>query len=266
MHERDTHKRNSFITLTYDNEHLPKDLSLDIKHFQLFVKRLRKKLKMRWEKEGNNPEKWESFRYFHCGEYGEKRQRPHYHACLFGEDFIDDRTHVKTDKGNKLYASEELTTAWGKGGCIIGNLTYQSAAYVSSYIIDKLTPGQDENSKERYLKKYERINTRTGEITIAKPEYVSMSRGGTGGKGGIGAAWFDKYAKDVYPADEVIHKARRFRPPRYYDNKLPEDQLAEIKEKRQIEIKKHGKDLTPERLKVREKVLERSLKRYEKLL
>jgi hypothetical protein len=33
-----------FITLTYDPDHLPSDGSLDVSHFQKFMKRLRKKI------------------------------------------------------------------------------------------------------------------------------------------------------------------------------------------------------------------------------
>lgn len=42
-HESLLHKENSFITLTYDDEHLPEDGGLVKKHWQDFCKRLRKK-------------------------------------------------------------------------------------------------------------------------------------------------------------------------------------------------------------------------------
>ena len=73
-HEAQLHSDNCFITLTYDNAHLPSDFSLDKKHFSDFMKRYRKKF-------GPN------IRYFHCGEYGSKFGRPHYHACIFNHDF-----------------------------------------------------------------------------------------------------------------------------------------------------------------------------------
>lgn len=41
MHEAQLHYENAFITLTYDEENLPLDNSLNLKHFQDFMKRLR---------------------------------------------------------------------------------------------------------------------------------------------------------------------------------------------------------------------------------
>jgi len=38
IHEAQLHQNNCFITLTYDDEHLPKDLSLDHRDFQLFFR------------------------------------------------------------------------------------------------------------------------------------------------------------------------------------------------------------------------------------
>ena len=76
IHEAQLHKDNCFITLTYNDEHLPSPPSLSVRDFQLFMKRLRKRF-------------GKGIRFFHCGEYGEKYGRPHYHACLFGFDFPD---------------------------------------------------------------------------------------------------------------------------------------------------------------------------------
>ena len=77
VHESSLHRFSSFITLTYNDEHLPSDRSLNVEHFQRFMKRLRKHLE---------PLK---IRFFHCGEYGDKFRRPHYHAIVFGYDFPD---------------------------------------------------------------------------------------------------------------------------------------------------------------------------------
>jgi hypothetical protein len=63
-----------FITLTYSDEHLPEDGSLNPEHLTRFWKRLRK---------NESADKKDWIRYFACGEYGEKRGRPHYHAMVF---------------------------------------------------------------------------------------------------------------------------------------------------------------------------------------
>ena len=70
--ELQQHREATFLTLTYDELHVPPTLSK--RHLQLFWKRLRRD----W------PAK--SIRYFSCGEYGTKTARPHYHAIVFGID------------------------------------------------------------------------------------------------------------------------------------------------------------------------------------
>ena len=96
-------QHNSFITLTYDQVNLPDHASLEVEHWQLFAKRLRKNV---------GP-----FRYYHCGEYGEDTQRPHYHAVIWGQDFLRDRMLYKTSSGHKLYTSKTLDETWQKGKC-----------------------------------------------------------------------------------------------------------------------------------------------------
>ena len=70
MHEAKLHDRNCFVTLTYDDLHLPPHGSLRYRDIQLFHKKLRRRVG--------------AFRFFLCGEYGEQLGRPHYHACYFG--------------------------------------------------------------------------------------------------------------------------------------------------------------------------------------
>ena len=138
-HEASLHEHNSFITLTYNNENLPKDLSLDVTHFQKFLKRLRahtedpdSDLYPNILSQSKKP------RFFHCGEYGEKFARPHYHACMFDLDFADQK-HWKTINGNKHYTSETLEKIWPFGFSTIGDVTFESAAYVARYVTKKIT-------------------------------------------------------------------------------------------------------------------------------
>lgn len=78
-----TTNESSFITLTYDDQHLPANQTLVKPHPQNFLKRLRKRLE---------PQK---IRYYLVGEYGDTTQRPHYHAILFGHGLsLDDRLKV----------------------------------------------------------------------------------------------------------------------------------------------------------------------------
>jgi len=128
VHESQMHQDNCFITLTYNQENLPPDGSLNKEHFQKFMKRLRR------------ANESTAIRYFHCGEYGEKLERPHYHACLFGINFDSDRVlHSANDRGDILHTSETLTKLWGKGFATIGELNYETAAYTARYIMKKIT-------------------------------------------------------------------------------------------------------------------------------
>jgi hypothetical protein len=173
MHEASLYEENCFITLTY--EKMPPNDSLNKKHFQDFMKRLRKAYGGR------------TIRYFHCGEYGENFGRPHYHAILFNLDF-NDKKYWSIVNGNKYYTSEKLNKIWGKGYCIIGSVSFDSAAYVARYVTKKITG-------EAAFEHYTDFDRETGEITRERdPEYATMSR-----RPGIGSVWLDKFKTDVYP-------------------------------------------------------------------
>lgn len=221
------HERNCFITLTYDEENLPNDRSVDVKHWQKFAKKLRKEM---------GP-----FRFLHCGEYGDLTHRAHYHACLFGIDFGEDRVELAKDGDHTKWVSPTLQKIWGKGICQIGSLTYDSAAYVARYVLKKYT---GKNAAEHYREM--EVDEETGEILdewTVRPEYATMSR-----RPGLGEKWFKKFHEDVYPDDFVIMKGQKFRPPKYYDQLMERrDQknktrkMIEIKKRRRIESKKQNK-------------------------
>lgn len=119
-----------FITLTYDDQHLPENKSLNKKHVQDFIKRVKKHFKSSKE----NP-----IRQTYCGEYGTKTNRPHYHVILYNCDFLDKKKHRKTDQGQQVFTSETLTGLWGKGLCEFGFATAGGIAYLYKYILKKKT-------------------------------------------------------------------------------------------------------------------------------
>jgi hypothetical protein len=216
MHEEQMHEESCFITLTMNDEYLmsrDNPYSLDKSEFQRFMKRLRKRY-------GNQ------IRYFHCGEYGEKNNRPHYHAIIFGMDFKDKELFTVRDE-IRLYTSEILSELWPHGFSTIGDVTFESCAYVARYVLKKQ---KGKNAEDHYI----RWDPSTGEGTPIEPEYATMSR-----KPGIGKSWFDKYRADVYPHDYVVIKKHKIRPPRFYDDKLEEvdkDAYEQLKQKRQEEL------------------------------
>ena len=231
VHEASLHDSNSFITLTYNDENLPADGGLRKKHFQDFIKRLRKKL---------HPKK---IRYYMCGEYGDNFGRPHYHAIIFGYGFPDKKLW-QTRRENKFYRSELLENLWPYGYSDISNVTFKSAAYVARYVMKKQT---GEKAKEHYMKP----DKQTGELKSIQPEYNSMSL-----KPGIAYDWFKQFSGDVYPSDEIVINGKKLKTPRYYDKLLEKTDLStfeDIKAKREKTAKKHWKNQTPERLSVREK-------------
>jgi len=233
-HEASLHDKNSFVTLTYNDENLPEDGSLSIRHFQLFMKRLRKK-------HGTG------IRFYGCGEYGEKLGRPHYHVCLFNFDPPDKKLFKET-RGKRLYTSDDLDQVWGKGFTLTGDVTFQSAAYVARYITKKITGLGAEHH-------YETFSPKTGEIYSKKPEFTTMSR-----RPGIGKKWLDTYKSDVFDYDFVIINDTKMRAPRYYDQQYeisdPED-FELLKRKRKRAAIKHADNNTPDRLKVRETIQNR---------
>nr|QJB19455.1 MAG: replication initiator protein [Microvirus sp.] len=242
VHESKCHEENAFITLTYRQENLPKDGSLHKDHFQNFMKRLRRQLDKGfiYEKDGKEVqfEGGCKIKFFHCGEYGEKGARPHYHACIFGFSFPDKKLYSERD-GSKLYRSDLLESLWPFGFSTIGNVTFESAAYVARYITKKIT---GEKAADHYKGKL--------------PEYTTMSRGGNvKGARGIGAAWFKDYKSDVFPADHVVLRGKVMKPPRAYDKYLEADNPAEyekIKLDRKAKALENAADNTAARLKTKE--------------
>lgn len=252
VHEASMYEKNSFITLTFAPEHLPKSGSLEKRDFQLFMKRLRKHF------EGHHyarkPSKDETnlcrihkpIRYFHCGEYGEKLGRPHYHACLFNFDFPD-RELWKTRNGVKLYTSTVLSELWPFGFSTIGDVTFESAAYVARYVTKKINGDLADSH-------YERVNNETGEFYKLEPEYVTMSR-----RPGIGRPWLEKYMSDVYPHDRVVLRGIELKPPKFYDtifDLADPDEFDLIKQNRSRDGKLLAKDSETARLRIREKLQE----------
>lgn len=222
------HTENSFVTLTYDQENLPWDKSLNKKHFQDFMKRLRARTQT-------------PIRYFHCGEYGSDLKRPHYHAILFGRDF-EDKELWTVAGGHRLYTSEELARTWGKGFCTIGDVTWETAAYTAGYTTKKITGNAAHDH-------YWGI-TDTGIEIQLEPEYGTMSL-----KPGIGEQWFREYRDDCYPSDFITQKGRKNRLPRFYDilaERHAEIDLVTIKENRLRKARSRHEDCTPKRLRARE--------------
>lgn len=204
VYESQMYDENCFLTLTYDNENYPKDHSLHKKDIQKFMKRLRKTTNKK-------------IKYYHCGEYGDDYQRPHYHMCMFNYDFQDKEIHNQHGDFT-LYTSEKCNKLWGKGYVILGDVTFDSAAYVARYITKKINKNKDQ---------YTKVNILDGHVYEVEPEYSTCSHK-------IGNLWFDKYKDDVYPHDYVVINGKKIKPPKHFDKLLEErNELEYLQVKRE---------------------------------
>jgi len=259
MHEASLWQKNCFITLTYNDQWVPEDKSLHYDHFQKFMKRLRKRFSgYEEDSQGKRP-----IRFYMAGEYGENFGRPHFHACLFNFDFEDKVFFKRTESGCVVYRSQALEELWADpktelsyGFSSIGDVTFQSAAYVARYIMKK------QNGKNADAH-YEFTHPVTGEISLRRPEFNKMSL-----KPGIAAGWYEKWKDDVYPHDYVVVNGKQVRPPRYYDKKFAKEYPVEFD---MIEFDRYNRRCerevdTDERLAVKEKVAKARLQSLKRTL
>ena len=175
--------------------------------------------------------------------------RPHYHALIFGYSFPD-RCYISMNKGgtHKLYVSQQLERLWPYGMHWIGDVSFESAAYVARYVVKKVKVSRDD--EDRLILKD------SGEILA--PEYVTMSR-----NGGIGRSWYEKFKSDVYPVGNRVVRGRDMRPPKFYDSLYAVDDPIGFEElKFNRENKVDIKDNTLVRLCVKEKVVNARLKLF----
>lgn len=204
-HEATLHEENSFVTLTYDDNHLPPYNSLQYSDLQSFWKKLRREV-------GH-------LRYYAVGEYGDETLRPHYHACIFGHAFTEKRTILRQTP-TLLWTNPTLQKAWGMGHVSVGALNFVTAQYTAAYVTKKL------NNKRQYV----RTDEETGELIPLQQPKAFMSL-----KPAIGRTWLEDYGKQTYDHDHVVIQGRAQKPPKYYDRwleaKNPE-KLQQIKERR----------------------------------
>lgn len=196
--EMQDHDNTFYLTLTYDNEHLPlkskycheyvddrtgevmsvlvSTLSLDD------VQRWKKRLAKAWSKRSEKP-----LRFYGCGEYGDTTMRPHYHFLVFGLDLSDDElVFYKNSKAGKytysLYNCEWLEKTWGNGNVIIGRGSYESAGYIARYVLKK----RGSVDKQLYLD------------NGLMPPFINMSR-----RPGIGLPFLERVSEVIVNDDGI---------------------------------------------------------------
>lgn len=225
MLELGYHESSYFLTLTYDNDHIPKNPVFDEetgeiyaenatlvkRDLQLFMKNLRRQYEYRGYTN--------KLRYFACGEYGSKTKRPHFHLIVFGLKLDDLVLYKRNFNGDNLYNSAFISKIWDKGFCVVGDVTWQSCAYVARYIMKKHI-GKDNDFYERYN---------------IEPEFTLMSR-----KPGIARQYYDEHKDELFYQDFVSiptkDGGKQIYPPPYFEklfeDDFPENEVVERKEKR----------------------------------
>lgn len=237
---------NYFITLTYDDQHLPANMSLRSKDLQDFWKRLRKAVFAEnglvrrvpeYEVVNGKRTLVNGVRYFACGEYGDRSQRPHYHAICFNLEIPDLIPYKRSFDGSQLWLSNWLSALWGHGHVVIGAVTFETCAYVARYVTKKIYG----------LAAPEHYGDR-------EPEFCRSSN-----RPGIGFGWFEQYCEEIPRLGSVLVNGVENRVPRYYLKKLEErDHEAYLTYKKKRDIiakrKKDSPDKTQERLAKREEL------------
>lgn len=234
------HSDNCFITLTYDdNSTVVHDdplclCSLRYKHFQDFMKRLRKVTGAK-------------IRYLVCGEYGTNNGRSHFHAILFGFNFSDRILHHIDDKGIRHYTSEILNKCWSKDGIMIGftdlsDVTEGACNYVAGYVLKKLDVFQDDPIIT-YVDQYGEVQSIP--FVDRCPPMVRSSR-----RPGLAGDWFKKYGDRFVEGSPLVYlstdhtRVHKMPVPRYfknlYESKNPEKYKI-IKKSNEVKMKEYYK-------------------------
>lgn len=230
-------ENNHFITLTYNDMNIPLNTVIDTKTGEVIEKgtlkpdeltKFMKDLRRHYEYH----EKHKNIRFYACGEYGEKYERPHYHAIIFNLPINDLERHKKTPEG-MLYTSKTIEKIWGKGYVVIAEVNWNTAAYVARYMLKKQ---KGQNAGEYYEKK------------AVEPEFVRMSR-----MPGIAYEYYQANKDKIYKDDTIIicgskGKAQKVKPASYFD-KMYDIEYPEKMEKIKKERKELGKQAKENKLK-----------------
>ena len=224
MMELKYHQSAFFITLTYDDEHLPMTYyhtdddgvideayqvgTLVKSDLQKFMKRLRRYQEYHY---GNK-----DVMFYACGEYGSHTHRPHYHLIVYDVIFDDLKKFGRSRAGNfQYYSSETLSKLWPYGFHGISYVSWETCAYVARYVTKKLYGDAADF--------YDYFNI--------VPEFSAMST-----KPAIGLRYYEEHKEDIYEFDKLIFSTPQgnvnCRPPAYFDRKYDieyPEQMQDIK-------------------------------------
>lgn len=229
--EYQNHEQSWFLTLTYDDQHLPysqavdkygvmyDDPTLRKKDLQDFFKRLRSYYD---SKAFQSVHGKRHLMYYAAGEYGFETKRPHYHAIVF-DLFLDDLQEWKRRDGFIYYSSKILEDIWSNGFVSVAKVNRETCAYTCRYVMKKAMGDE----KEVYLSKG------------LEPEFQLMSK-----RPAIARTFYDEnvsgkqdrfYVNKIHYLTGPDQEPISFNIPRYFDlltEKENSDIILSVKEKR----------------------------------
>lgn len=214
MLELQTSKKAIFVTLTYDNEHIPMRFDDDDQFIgytlckedcQLFMKNIRR------DYDGRDGHPYAKIRFYLSSEYGPTFGRPHYHCILFGlglDDFPLAEFKGKNELGQDFFDVPELRKAWPNGFVTVSDVSWATCAYVARYTMKKV---------------FEEQSSLSGFECGVEREFSLMSR-----RPGIGAEYLAEHddALDYHTISVSSGKgAHKMYIPNYYLRKVKESHL-----------------------------------------
>lgn len=243
--EAQMHETSSFVTVTFSDDFLPYPPEVNVRTLQLLIKRLRKATGA-------------DLRYLACGEYGERDHRPHYHLCLFGFDFGEDRYPWSTSaKGYVQYRSPTLEKVWPFGHSTISQFDPTTAEYTAGYITKSNKP------------KLEWLDVSSGETGKLHREFLLSSR-----RPALGLSWLQKFYPEVLANDRVVINGTPHTVPPYFWRKLQAwaeengdtEAVERIKAKRleALSVLKSSGEMDARRMMTKQESANLKAKRYER--
>lgn len=228
--EQQYHEQSLFLTLTYDDDHLPTNEvtvpetgeivtvgTLVKDDLSKFMKALRQEYAYKHDNQ---------LRFFGCGEYGSETHRPHYHVIVFGLLLDDLKHHHRNFQGDDFYTSDTISKVWKKGFHVISDCTWQACAYTARYIMKKHL-GTDADYYEKH-----------GLV----PEFVNMSR-----RPGIARQYYDDHP-EIFEKDFIsvpTHQGGKdIFPPKYFERLFESDfpDQAAVRKERKRELMEEKKE------------------------
>lgn len=226
-HERKMANAACFLTLTYDDDHLPTtnwfglydkrkmydhglgelpEMTLLPADVQLFMKRLRRYLTYRPKRSVRDY--CPNIRYFAVGEYGGKTHRPHYHIIIFGWKPSDAKFFFRRGS-HDICLSPTLQRLWKFGFSSVCDVDAGVSRYCARYVTKKYDSALHKDDRDYYA----------GVRRITVPEFILQSVR----NGGIGATWLKVYATEIRDGKVAVdfgNCVRAVTVPKYYYDRL----------------------------------------------